>query len=50
MVKKSSWAIIGIQALDSGKILFMNNDIEGQGTKRLESGISFILKTVNYKQ
>ena len=36
-------AIIGIQALDSGKVIFMDNDIEGQGTReRLESGISFI--------
>jgi len=35
--------IIGIQALDSGKVIFKNNDIEEQGTReRLESGISFI--------
>ena len=36
-------AIIGIQALDSGKVIFLDNDIEEQGTReRLESGISFI--------
>ncbi len=36
-------AIIGIQELHSGKVLFKNTNLEGQGTReRLESGISFI--------
>jgi ABC-type uncharacterized transport system ATPase subunit len=35
-------AIIGIQELHSGKVLFKNTNLEGQGTReRLESGISF---------
>ena len=36
-------AIIGIQSIDSGKIIFMDQDIKNKGTReRLESGISFI--------
>ena len=36
-------AIIGIHPVDSGKVIFLNEDIEELGTReRLESGISFI--------